>query len=400
MNRDILAIGNTGTQLVNKFNDNFKKCQLGGNWFNVEDYGAVHNGSTDDTVAIQAAINAVFAAGGGVLYFPIGIYVIGGALQTNVGGINYNSQLYIPQVNFTVQTRCSITIRGEVNPNYLQTAGIGLAVTPNTGVILKSTLVSGTALSYVIATKGAAANFQEKNYTDCNIESLQIQLTVNGDSAITLGGIGFRKAGNVIIKNVSIFPYNLNLVNSGTPINNCIGICMPEINCEHMSYVENCNVGGFETGYKLGDHTFLNNVTANCCKYSYDFGANYQLAIGIGLKSFWSINDIYITGACYLKIHSLQVEWDNEAKWYASSKTVLDASNYGHGEIHYNITEADVGFNNAKFSKSGGANLQCIPIAFAAAASFTVTGAKAGNAALTSLISKLTAKGIIIDSTT
>jgi hypothetical protein len=44
-------------------------------WFNVKKYGAVGNGSTDDTAAIQSAINACQAAGGGIVYFPAGTYL-------------------------------------------------------------------------------------------------------------------------------------------------------------------------------------------------------------------------------------------------------------------------------------------------------------------------------------
>lgn len=45
-------------------------------WFDVthSDYGATGNGSTDDTVAVAAAIDACVSAGGGVVYFPQGNY--------------------------------------------------------------------------------------------------------------------------------------------------------------------------------------------------------------------------------------------------------------------------------------------------------------------------------------
>jgi hypothetical protein len=42
---------------------------------NVKHYGAVGDGTTDDTAAIQSAIDAVMADGGGILFFPVGHYV-------------------------------------------------------------------------------------------------------------------------------------------------------------------------------------------------------------------------------------------------------------------------------------------------------------------------------------
>ena len=48
-------------------------------------YGAKGDGGTDDTVAVQAAINAASAAGGGQIFFPTGTYVVGTlTLPTNV----------------------------------------------------------------------------------------------------------------------------------------------------------------------------------------------------------------------------------------------------------------------------------------------------------------------------
>ncbi|MEV4613503.1 glycosyl hydrolase family 28-related protein [Kitasatospora sp. NPDC049258] len=48
-------------------------------WFNVLDYGATANGVTDDTTAIQTAINAVPSSGGTVV-FPAGTYKISSVL--------------------------------------------------------------------------------------------------------------------------------------------------------------------------------------------------------------------------------------------------------------------------------------------------------------------------------
>jgi parallel beta-helix repeat protein len=57
--------------------------------FNIKDYGAVGNGSTDDTAAINSALTA--AAGVGAVFMPAGTYVIG--TSTNVS-IPANTELF------------------------------------------------------------------------------------------------------------------------------------------------------------------------------------------------------------------------------------------------------------------------------------------------------------------
>jgi hypothetical protein len=57
-------------------------------WFNVRVFGATGDGTTNDRAAIQAAIDAASAAGGGVVYLPKGTYRIGSSLTpTNATGV-------------------------------------------------------------------------------------------------------------------------------------------------------------------------------------------------------------------------------------------------------------------------------------------------------------------------
>ena len=56
--------------------------------YNVKDYGAKGDSSTDDTAAIQSALNAAYTAGGGTVFLPSGTYILdpnpGLQVKTNV----------------------------------------------------------------------------------------------------------------------------------------------------------------------------------------------------------------------------------------------------------------------------------------------------------------------------
>lgn len=63
--------------------------------FNVKAYGATGDGVTDDIIAINAAIAAAIAAGGGVVFFPAGTYLITAAvnLLSVTGALRWNLKL-------------------------------------------------------------------------------------------------------------------------------------------------------------------------------------------------------------------------------------------------------------------------------------------------------------------
>jgi hypothetical protein len=65
-----------GQQMSSQANANVNKKVFGSIIYNVKVYGAKGDGINDDTAAIQAAINAAYDAGGGIVFFPKGTYLI------------------------------------------------------------------------------------------------------------------------------------------------------------------------------------------------------------------------------------------------------------------------------------------------------------------------------------
>ena len=89
---------------------------------NVKDdvYGAKGDGSTDDTIAIQAAITAVQNAGGGVVFFPVGTYIISSTLNVTADkvcllGVGYGSAL---QTKSTFTATPMIWVQGPGGAQY------------------------------------------------------------------------------------------------------------------------------------------------------------------------------------------------------------------------------------------------------------------------------------------
>jgi hypothetical protein len=67
----------------------------------VKDFGAVGNGAVDDQPAIQAAINALQALGGGTLYFSAGTYRIDSGLVVTGSNITFRGDGYLSSVIFS-----------------------------------------------------------------------------------------------------------------------------------------------------------------------------------------------------------------------------------------------------------------------------------------------------------
>jgi len=114
----------------------FKSTQTGGvarafqprleEYISVKDFGAKGDGVTDDTAAIQAAINYANSIGGGSVMFPPALYYTTGTLtlKNNVDLIGVGSGPYDTQLNpMTNVTAPTLLVTNTTNPFVAQPAG-------------------------------------------------------------------------------------------------------------------------------------------------------------------------------------------------------------------------------------------------------------------------------------
>jgi hypothetical protein len=94
-----------------------------GDYVSVKDFGALGNGSNDDTTAIQNAINAVHGIGGGTVYLPEGNYIITSplTLYSNIAFIG--DSVTATKITKTTNTPVDATATAQLVCLFLQSMG-------------------------------------------------------------------------------------------------------------------------------------------------------------------------------------------------------------------------------------------------------------------------------------
>lgn len=121
----------------------FARIQAKRPWADVKhpDFGAVGSGGVDDTAAIQAAIDNVEAAGGGVVFFPGGLYNVTSLIVNSKGVMLVGSGTEATRIRSTSTTGNVISI-GNTAAAYSSAGGVR-----DLGIISSVTRTSGYAIS-------------------------------------------------------------------------------------------------------------------------------------------------------------------------------------------------------------------------------------------------------------
>ncbi len=309
--------------------------------FNVKSapYSAAGDGTTNDTAAIQAAIDAAAAyaaanTGYAEVIFPPAVYLLSSAARTDRSG---NAQLALPVISAT-SNKITLAFIGTADAASMPHWN---ATTPQrNGVILKSTWnatdLSGTSNEGSVIGGPTLPNgyVSGANYSNCNIviKGIQIQVPFTSRGSDT-AGIDLRGIANAHLDDVAFFPAATpNQLNGTytTPGWN-FGIAMPVPGNNDLSVMRNCSVEGATYGFYLGEHLVADRLAAIYCYTGMLTGAffssvgqfHYNWIGGASIEA--CVNGVHIVASGKIVIDALSVE--------GSMNHVVDTTGNGTGRI-------------------------------------------------------------------
>ncbi|MBZ5749046.1 glycoside hydrolase family 55 protein [Metabacillus rhizolycopersici] len=199
------CIGNSGDNDTKGTNQKSTKV------YNVKEYGAVGDGETDDTAAIQKTIDAVDKDRGGLVFFPTGTYLISSTLK-----VSEKSKIQISGEGFSSIIRATGTPNKPVSFPLITVANKGSAKFIVSDLLFQM-IESDSEKASGISTKGSLTDvtIQDSWFTQTNIavkgEFVTLNFTrntieLNKSGGVVARGNNFRK---VVIANNHFFANNV-----------------------------------------------------------------------------------------------------------------------------------------------------------------------------------------------
>lgn len=314
----------------------------------VEQFGATGDGVTDNTTAIQNAVNfAISNLNNNVtIQFSNGTYVISGALQDTT---HANSQIIIPPTKNSYSSgQRVIKFKGQNMP----AQGMYILATGGQdpgGTILKSTINGSGGSSAVFSTYNAAGASPGFNALQMEFENLTVRVVPGA----AMSGINGRNAFGMRVTGVQVYN-GLAPFESPQPTNaTSVGIMTPTNNNGAFTRLQDCSSSGFYTGYEMNEHAIGNNLSSWACIQAYTFPFGYHAVYCGRIMSVHCQNGLVWTGISRAVIDEFDVEHAATADWKTSVWDATDGnSGNGIGSIVWAAVLQNVGIDHT-FNVSG-----------------------------------------------
>lgn len=335
--------------------------------YSVEDYGAVHDGVTNDTAAIQSAIQACFDGGGGTVYFPKGTYLLSSAKDSSSG-----AQLYIPLNSFSDTTALKrIKLQGEIGPNMYGNpfTSAGSNSYPRTGVILKSTLLT---TADVIGARYETVSWGDFNFVHLEIENIMVIVgSKSGATDVTpvCTGINASRIAFFQADNVGVMPES-DQDDVVQPTATAYGFRLPAINNWVISTLKQCYAYGMYVGFELSEHARVLNSFVDVCYVGVLIGPSHHSIHVDSLCIARCRTNIKVTSATSFRFDNVSFEEDPQKSiptptWNTTTYDIEETgSGNSEGTIYYHRVRANYGteFDYLVRSKQTDSNIFAIHV--------------------------------------
>lgn len=278
-------------------------------WVNVRDYGATGNGVTDDTAAIQAAIDASVTTNAPksvILYGSTGTYLISASITNAI-----HSQISIPQIasGEGITNWVVVKFKGDCDPQRAVGTQLGTGPFPSSGTVFK-------IVNTNISTKGGStfATFPGTGVGGFNavtpiFENITFVVDKNNNGTV----LNFTNAVCFKAKALSAHPPLVQDISSYCDTNS-VFLASPNHLAGNMADLEDIDCIHFATGFSLGEHVTFKNLYAYNCITGITNGAGMVLrqsgfpVIGTGFEMSGCNYGIYGSESTCVNIVGYKVE--------------------------------------------------------------------------------------------